>query len=71
MDSERIKIMNDKIEIQLVKLTDGGRLLRFSEKMTGLCLEKRLAARQPVVRQKTRLLHEFEELLSREIAAAH
>ena len=29
MDSERIKIMNDKIEIQLVKLTDGGRLLRL------------------------------------------
>lgn len=63
--------MNDKIQIQLVKLADGARLLRFSEKATGLCLEKRLEARQAVVRQKTRLLREFEELLSREISAAH
>jgi hypothetical protein len=63
--------MNDKIDIQLVKLADGGRLLRFSEKTTGLCLEKKLAAQQAVVRQKARLLREFEQLLSRETLAAH
>ena len=63
--------MNDQIEIQLVKLTDGGRLLRLSEKTSGLCLEKRLAAQEPVVRQKSRLLREFELLLSRELMAAH
>ena len=63
--------MNDQIEIQLVKLTDGGRLLRLSEKFSGLCLEKRLAAQEPVVRQKARLLREFEQLLSRETLAAH
>ncbi len=63
--------MNDQIEIQLVKLADGGRLLRVSEKSSGLCLEKRLAAQEPVVRQKTRLLREFEQLLSREMLAAH
>lgn len=63
--------MNDRIEIQLVKLTDGGRLLRLSEKVSGLCLEKRLAAQEPVVRQKARLLQEFERLLSRELLAAH
>ena len=63
--------MNDKIAIQLVKLADGGRLLRFSEKTTGLCLEKKLAAPQAVVRQKARLLREFEQLLSRESLAAH
>lgn len=63
--------MNDQIEIQLVKLTDGGRLLRLSEKSSGLCLEKRLAAQEPVVRQKTRLLREFEQLLSRELLTAH
>lgn len=55
--------MNDKIQIQLVKLADGARLLRFSETATGLCLEKRLEARQPMVRQKARLLREFEALL--------
>lgn len=63
--------MNDQIEIQLVKLTDGGRLLRLSERTSGLCLEKRLAAEQPIVRQKARLLQEFEQLLSRELLAAH
>ncbi len=63
--------MNDQIEIQLVKLTDGGRLLRLSEKASGLCLEKRLVAQQPVVRQKARLLREFEQLLSRELQAVH
>lgn len=63
--------MNDQIEIQLVKLTDGGRLLRLSENASGLCLEKRLAAQEPVVRQKARLLREFEQLLSRELLAAH
>lgn len=63
--------MNDKIDIQLVKLADGGRLLRFSEKTSGLCLEKKLAAQQAVVLQKARLLREFEQLLAREALAAH
>jgi hypothetical protein len=63
--------MSDKIDIQLVKLAAGGRLLRFSEKTTGLCLEKILAAQQAVVRQKAQLLREFEQLLSWETLAAH
>lgn len=61
--------MNDQNEIQLVKLTDGGRLLRLSEKASGLCLEKRLVEQQPVVRQNTRLLREFQDLLAREAMA--
>jgi hypothetical protein len=56
--------MNDQIKIQLVKLTDGGRLLRLSKKSSGLCLERRLVAQQPVVSQKARLDKAFEELLS-------
>lgn len=60
---------NCRTEIQLVKLTDGGRLLRLSEKASGLCLEKRLAAQEPVMRQTTRLFREFESLLEREVAA--
>jgi hypothetical protein len=56
--------MNDQIKIQLVKLTEGGRLLRFSEKVSGLCLEKRLGAQRPVVLQKARLLREFQDLLA-------
>lgn len=62
---------NCRTEIQLVKLTDGGRLLRLSETAAGLCLEKRLAAQEPVVRQKARLLREFEHLISRELLTAH
>lgn len=61
--------MNDQNEIQLVKLTDGGRLLRLSEKASGLCLEKRLVEQPPVVRQNTRLLREFQDLLAREAMA--
>lgn len=57
---------NCRTEIQLVKLTDGGRLLRLSGMASGLSLEKRLAAQEPVVRQKARLLREFEEVVLRE-----
>ena len=56
--------MNDPIEIQLVKFTDGGRLLRLSEKATGLSLEKRLAPELPVIRQQARLRRELELLIS-------
>lgn len=61
--------MNDQIEIQLVKLADGGRLLRLSEKSSGLCLEKRFATQEPVVRRKARLLRDFQDLLSRKAMA--
>jgi hypothetical protein len=60
--------MTKRIQIQLVKLANGARLLRFSEKKSGLSLEKQIAARQPVVRQKQRLLREFEQLLERELS---
>jgi hypothetical protein len=57
--------MNDQIKIQLVKLTDGGRLLRLSDMNTGLCLEQRLAPELPVIRQQARLRRELELLISR------
>ena len=61
--------MTKRIQIQLVKQTDGARLLRFSEKKSGLSLEKRIDAKQPVVSQKQRLLREFQNLLDRELVA--
>jgi hypothetical protein len=61
--------MTKRIQIQLVKLTDGARLLRFSETKSGLSLEKRIDAKQPVVSQKQRLLREFRNLLERELLA--
>jgi hypothetical protein len=39
--------MTGKIDIQLMKLADGGRLLRFSEKTSGLCLEKNWRREKP------------------------
>lgn len=57
--------MKAEVEIQLMKLTDGGRLLRLREKSSGLCLEKQLTREQPVARQKARLFSVFEDCESR------
>ena len=55
----------DKIQIDLIKLADGERLLRLTEPQSGLSLEKKLDSKQPVVRQKERLLGVFEAALAR------
>ncbi len=55
------------IQMEMVKLTTGERLLRISEPTSGLCLEKKLDPHQPVVRQKERLQEAFEAALSREL----
>ena len=57
----------DKIEVELIKLVSGERLLRLSEPRSGLSLEKKLDPNQPVVRQKKQLLSVFEVAL----ASAH
>ncbi len=54
-----------KIQIDLIKLVSGERLLRLTEAQSGLSLEKKLDARQSVVRQKERLLGVFEAALAR------
>ena len=60
-----------KIQIELVKLTGGERLLRLTEPQSGLSLEKKLDAALPVVAQKERLLRVFEAALARaELSAA-
>ncbi len=64
-------IDRSKIQIDLIKLLSGERLLRLTEPQSGLSLEKMLDARQPVVRQKERLLGVFEAALARaELSAA-
>jgi hypothetical protein len=64
-------INRDKIQIDLIKLTGGERLLRLTEPQTGLSLEKKLDDSLPVVRQKKRLLDVFEAALVRtELSAA-
>ncbi len=64
-------IDRSKIQIDLIKLVSGERLLRLTETQSGLSLEKKLDATQPVVRQKEQLLGVFEAALARaELSAA-
>ena len=64
-------IDRSKIQIDLIKLVSGERLLRLTEPQSGLSLEKKLEAKQPVVRQKERLIGVFEAALARaELSAA-
>ena len=62
--------MNPDIRIELLKLADGGRVLRLEHTASGLSLEKRLAPEALVVAQKEKWLRVFESLLARELAAA-
>jgi hypothetical protein len=62
--------MKRDIEMLLLKLADGARVLRFSEPESGLCLEKRLDADQSVTRQRQRWKEVFTAMLERELGAA-
>jgi hypothetical protein len=62
--------MKRDIEILLLKLTDGARIMRLSDPKSGLCLEKRLDPAQSVARQKERWTHVFTAMLERELGAA-
>ncbi len=54
----------DSIQIDLIKLTDGVRLLRLTEPRSGLSLEKKLLAKEPLIRQKKQLLEVFDAALA-------
>ncbi len=60
--------MKRSIEMLLLKLADGGRILRFSEPSSGLCLEKRLEPDKSVAQQKKRWEKVFASMLERELA---
>ena len=61
----------NNIQIDLIKLAGGDRVLRLSEAQSGLSLEKKLDPQKPVVGQKEKLLGVFEAVLTRaELAAA-
>lgn len=62
--------MKRDIELLLLKLTDGGRILRLSEPQSGLCLEKRLNPQDSVAKQKQRWKQVFVAMLERELGAA-
>jgi hypothetical protein len=54
-----------KIQIDLIKLADGARLLRLSEPESGLSLERKLDGNRPVHDQKQQLSQVFEAALAR------
>lgn len=53
----------DRIQIDSIKLANGDRLLRLTEPVSGLALEKKLDAKVSVVLQKEELLRMFEAAL--------
>jgi hypothetical protein len=57
-------IDREKIQVELIKLISGERLLRLTERQSGLSLEQKLIANQALVRQKERLLGVFEAALA-------
>jgi hypothetical protein len=59
------------IQIELVKLPGGARLLRLVEPVSGLALERKLDSSQSIHHQKQQLLDVFETALKRaELTAA-
>ena len=54
-----------KIQIDLIKLVGGERLLRLTEPQSGLSLEKKLDPKNPVAGQKEKLFGIFEAALTR------
>lgn len=62
--------MNPEIQIDLVKLSDGARLLRLSDPDSRLCLEKPLDPDLPVLAQKERWMRVFRDLLAQVATAA-
>lgn len=62
--------MKCSVELLLLKLADGGRILRFYEPSSGLCLEKRLNPDESVAQQKARWEKVFSNMLERELGAA-
>jgi len=55
---------HDKIQFDLLKLLNGERILRLTDRQSGLCLEKKLNPAEAVVGQKDRLVQVFEAALA-------
>jgi hypothetical protein len=62
--------MKREIEFLLLKLSDGGRILRLSDSTSGLCLEKRLESGEAVKPQQERWTRVFARMLEQELGAA-
>lgn len=58
-------MQTDTIQITLLRLKDGSRLLRLSEPETGLALERTLNPQRPLLAQKQQLKALFESMIQR------
>lgn len=58
-------MQTDNIQITLLRLKDGSRLLRLSEPETGLALERAINPNRPLLRQKQQLKALFEAMIKR------
>jgi hypothetical protein len=55
----------ERVQLDLIRLVGGERLLRLTDPRSGLSLEKKLVPSEAVVRQKERLLRVFGAALAR------
>lgn len=60
--------MHYQIELQLVKLADGSRILRIADPASGLALEKVLDPKRPLAAQKHALAQSLRAAIERELA---
>lgn len=58
--------MEREIDLLMLKLADGDRVLRLTELRSGLALEKRLDPAKPVAQQTDHWKRVFENFLQRE-----
>lgn len=56
-------MQTDNIQITLLRLKDGSRLIRLTESETGLALERALNPNRPLLRQKQQLKALFESMI--------
>lgn len=55
----------DKVQIDLIKLADGARLLRFTDAQSGLSVERRLDPARSAAEQKQQLGEVFQAAVAR------
>ena len=59
----------EPLQIELLQLADGARILRVTDSLTATALERRLDPAQPVVRQKETVARALRAVLDRELKA--
>lgn len=56
---------SDDLQVDLIKLADGARLLRFTDAQSGVSVERKLDAARSVAEQKRQLAEVFQAAVAR------